>query len=98
MANIPAASAPSIVNNLHAPEVFADTCIGLLLQDGNIHFTFCSLRSDYQVGVQMPANLVVTARLVMPVARAEELQQFLARFIADTKAGTIAPGSPRTLN
>src|SRR5690348_11356932 len=98
MANIPGSGGPSVVNNLHAPELFVDTCLGLLLQDGNIRFTFGSIRSDYHIGAQAQANLVVTARLVMPLPRAEELQKFLAQFIEDTKAGTLPPGSPRVLN
>lgn len=96
MANIPESGGTPIVNNAHAPEVFADSCIGLLLQDGNIRFTFGSLRSDY--GSQPQAGLVVVGRLVMPLARAEELQRFLAKFIADTKAGNVPQGAPRTLN
>ena len=97
MANIPDGTTP-IVNNLHAPEVFADTCVGLLLQDENMRFTFGSLRSNY--GDDSQAALVIVARLVMPLARAEQFQQFLAQFIADMKAQAASgqPQGSRTLN
>ncbi len=59
-----------LIDDPHAPEVFATVATGFLLLNGNISITFESARSDYSTGI---INRVVMARLVMPIPGAQGL-------------------------
>lgn len=85
MAKMPTGQPPRFVENLHAPEIFADACVGVFLQNGFIHLTFASFRTDYSTQPNT-SNAVVMARLVIPVDAADNMQQFLAKFLSDMNA------------
>ncbi len=60
----PLADDPTVRN------VFADSCAGLNVLNGNVHITFASVIADHsQEGV--PSRRLVSARVVMPVAPRE---------------------------
>jgi hypothetical protein len=86
MAKIPEKQ-PEVVfiDNPHAPEVFADAATGIAFLGGNIRLTFESLRVNH-VTTPGPVNRVVMARLVMPIAAAEALQQLLSEYLGKLKA------------
>jgi hypothetical protein len=96
MANMPAGQPSPVVENLHAPEVFADLCVGAFLQNGALHITFASMRMDHGIEPNV-SRPVVIARLVMPFGAADNMQRFLAGVIDQLKAQAASQGG-RTLN
>src|SRR5215469_2853231 len=83
----PAAAAPppqqdalQLVENLHAPEFYADEATFFASRTGNAAITFTSYRFDNSIpgGV---LRKVVTARLVMPAAAAQALAASLFDFL-----------------
>ena len=65
---------PSLLHNLHTPDMFADAATGIFTFNGCMRVTFESVRSNYAL---TPAALdrVVVGRLVMPVLAAEAMAQ-----------------------
>jgi hypothetical protein len=47
MANIPEEPPVNVVDNIGAPDVFADFANGVFLFNGNVHISFSSRRCDY---------------------------------------------------
>ncbi|MEJ0062595.1 MAG: hypothetical protein WDO70_05190 [Alphaproteobacteria bacterium] len=76
---------PPLVNNLHAPDVFADEATGFAFANGNVHITFSSYRVDHSSDPG-PTHRVVIGRLVMPLEAAEAFQYGLADFISRMKS------------
>ena len=87
MANTTPAGAPPLIDNPVAPEGFADELTGVFLWNGNVHFTFATLRSDYRTDPGNPGVMsrVVMGRLVMPLAAARGLHEFLGRWLDGLK-------------
>lgn len=69
-----------IIDNPHAPEVFASLATGILRVHDNVAITFESARSDYSQTLPT-VNRVVIARLVMPIAAAANLAVILNGFL-----------------
>jgi hypothetical protein len=60
------------VDSPHAPEIYASSCTGFLINNGNISLTFESPRGDHSTGA-VQINRVVVARVVLPIAGAQAL-------------------------
>ena len=58
--------ADDFVENLHAPELFADACVVASSINGNLRLTFTSVRSDLGRAETVQPTQVVMSRLVMP--------------------------------
>jgi hypothetical protein len=74
--------APTVtfVDNLHAPDVFADSVTGVFLFNGNLRITFESFRSSY-VADPAPISRVVIGRLVIPLDAAKNMRDLLVDFL-----------------
>jgi hypothetical protein len=98
MANTPETVAPPttipVVDNIGAPDVFADGLIGAFLDNGNVHMTFVSRRCDYSRNPNFFSDVVI-GRLIMPLAAAENAAKFLSDFVERMKAQieAQAPGT-----
>jgi hypothetical protein len=93
------ADSPSVafVDDPHAPEVFATSAAGFFHFQGNVTITFESPRVDHST-TPGPVNRVVMARLVMPVAGAQNLVAALNGFLEQqglSPSDAIAAGSTR---
>src|SRR4051812_6872148 len=76
----PVVNDSSIIDNPHAPEVFAEGALGFFLKDGNVHVTFSAPRVDHRTSPG-PINRVVVGRVVMPLAGAHGLALGLYDFL-----------------
>ena len=61
-------------------DVFADSCAGLNVLNGNVHLTFASVVADHSE-TKAASKGVVSARIVLPVAGAVELRDLLSQMI-----------------
>jgi hypothetical protein len=88
----------ALIDNPHAPEVFADGCVGAFLLNGNAHITFAAQKCDYTKQSSQFVNVVI-GRLVIPFGAAENMVQFLTEFLNRMKQqAAIGPDDePRTL-
>jgi hypothetical protein len=78
-------------------EHFADTLVGINFINGNVNPTSATVRANHAVE---PAEYYrqVTARLVIPLACATEVQKQIAQIIAVLQSGLMnqeAAGSPK---
>lgn len=64
------------IDNPHAPDVFADAASGIFVWDGTARLTLEVLRPDHE-GDGGPPRRVVVGRLIMPLARAEEMARLI---------------------
>ena len=99
MANIPE-DQPAILDNPHSPDVFADFVVGAVLQNECLRLTFASNRSDYTTNPPTVRSVVI-GRLVIPIAGAQNMVDFVHGYLEQLKttAGTPPPSvAPRTLN
>ena len=87
---------PALLDNPHAPDVFADEATGFFLAGGNLRITFASYRVNHSVSPG-PVSRVVIGRLVMSLPAAEAMQRGLADFIARMKAQAHAAPHGTTL-
>lgn len=87
-----------LVENLGAPDVFADRAVGAFFNNGNAHITLASRRCDYSKQPNVYADVVV-ARLVMPLAAAEELARIVLDLAERARKvyGVTSPEAPKTL-
>ena len=69
-----------LIDNPHAPEVFAAEALGFFVHAGNIHITFATPRASHTANPS-PINRVVIGRLVMPVQGAQSLAIGLYDFL-----------------
>jgi hypothetical protein len=98
MANETEETPVPLIDNIGAPDVFADRVVGAFLTNGNVHMTFCSRRLDHTKTPGTFSDLVI-GRLVMPFAATENMIEFLEDFVARMKAQAASVGdtSKRTL-
>jgi hypothetical protein len=87
---------PTLIDNPHAPDVFADEATGLFLAGNNVRITFSSYRVDHSA-IPGPVNRVVIGRLVLPLVAAEVLHRTLADFLERMKEQAKASSGPVTL-
>jgi hypothetical protein len=79
-----------VVSNLGAPDIFADGAFGAFVTNGNIHITLVSRRCDYSTQPNSLSDVVI-GRLVMPLAAAEKMAQFLGDCLETVKRqGSLA--------
>ena len=69
-----------LTEDMTVKDVFADSCAGLNVLNGNVHVTFASVVADHSEG-RAASKRVVSARVVMPVAGAVELRDMLTQII-----------------
>jgi hypothetical protein len=88
----------TLIDNLGAPDVFADRVAGVFLTNGNVHMTFVSRRCDYTKTPNVFHDVVI-GRLVMPFPEAEGTARFLLDFVERMKKaqGVTSPDVPKTL-
>lgn len=89
-----AATQPPIVENLHAPEVYADTAPFFAHKNGNVSITFASLRFDNTASPGVAKNVVV-GRVVMPATYAHALAAGLFDYM---KKNGLSPDTAATAN
>jgi len=82
----------NMLDNPHAPNVFADSATGWYLLNGNIRITLEATHAGHASNPG-PINRVVIGRLVMPIDRAEEMAAGLLDFIKQMKAQAATPAS-----
>jgi hypothetical protein len=82
MTKIP--DSPKLLDNVHAPDFFADDVAGFFLLNGNVRITFVSNRVSH-ISTPGPVNNVVIGRLVMPIAAAESMARQVLGFIEKMK-------------
>jgi hypothetical protein len=81
----------ALIDDITVGDIFADTCAGASVVNGNLHMTFVSVTPDYS---KQPAPLTrrVSARLIMPIAGVIELREVLTQVVnALTSQGVIKP-------
>jgi len=98
MAKIPEAAPIPLVDNMGAPDVFADDVAGVFLNNGNIHITFSSRRCNHAQEPGIFSNVVI-GRLVIPMAAAENMVVFLGGFLERMKKQAQSPPleAPKTI-
>ena len=84
------ADAPTLIDNPHAPEVFADDVRGIAYGNGIVKLTFTSYRVNH-ISTPGPVAHVVIGRLVMPLSGARGLRDILDQHIKRMDAGESAP-------
>jgi hypothetical protein len=89
----PPATVPlSLVDNPHAPDVYADEVVGFFINNGVVKITLSSARVNHGVNPG-PVNRVVIGRLVMPIQAAQALAAGLFDFLksrgADPSGGRM---------
>lgn len=86
-------NAPPLIDNPHAPEVFAANATGFLNISGSIAITLECGKSDYSSGAPQLSRHVV-ARLIMPADGAHSLAAGLFNYLQsigyDTTGGATA--------
>ncbi|RWF71879.1 hypothetical protein [Mesorhizobium sp.] len=80
----------NLINNSHAPDIFADDAVGFFTYAGNMRITCVSDRSDYSTS-PIAVNRVVIGRLVMPVAAAEAMAKAILDQVGRMRAGGETP-------
>jgi hypothetical protein len=86
-----------LIDNPHAPDLYADSTSGLFLANDNVRITLETARANHATMPGVIARVVV-GRVVMPVAAAEKLARALLKFLEDKKAKSSAtPQSISTL-
>lgn len=85
---------PPLQNDDRVIEFYADAPVGVNFFNGNVHITFMTLRTDHSVEPS-PQYRQVTARLVIPLAGAIDLQKSIAQIVSILQAqGVIQPVMP----
>ena len=83
----------ALIDDLHAPNIFADGLSGYFFLNGNIRLTFESARVSH-LSVPGPINRVVVARLVMPMEAAERMAKDVLASIEQVRSQSLAPVAP----
>jgi hypothetical protein len=76
----PVVNDPTLVDNPHAPEVFADDALGFFLRGGVVRITFSTGRVDHRTSPG-PINRIVVGRMAMPLSGAQDLAMGLYDFL-----------------
>ena len=84
-----------LTDDVTVKDVFADSCAGLNVLNGNVHITFASIIADHSEK-SAPSRCVVSARIVMPIAGAAELKDLLTQLVDALAAQGIGaqPSAP----
>ncbi len=90
MAKLPDDVPVKIVDNVLAPELFADLVSGVFLNNGNVHLTLTSRQCDYASLPNVFSDVVV-GRIIMPFSAADNLVQFLGNFVERMKKQAASP-------
>jgi hypothetical protein len=83
----------ALIDDLHAPDIFADGLSGYFFLNGNIRLTFESARASH-VSVPGPINRVVVGRLVMPMEAAERMAKDVLASIEQVRSQSLEPLAP----
>ncbi len=70
--------------NPDASDTFADSAVGAFVNNGNVHITLAIRRCDYSRQPNVLSDVVV-GRLIMPLAAAERMAQFLTDCVRKVK-------------
>lgn len=81
VASTDGASMDKLLNNPHAPDLFADGATGYLSLNGNMRITFEAVRSDYSTNPHA-LDRVVVGLVVMPIAAAEAMANAILQHVA----------------
>ena len=77
-----------LLDNPHAPDMFADAAVGQFTLGGIMRITFESARMNHAGTEPGQVSRVVIGRLVMPVEQVKEMATGLLKAIAQQEAGT----------
>jgi hypothetical protein len=81
-----------LIDDPHAPEVFADSLVGMFHFNGNLRLTFETARAAHHTN-PAPVNRVVTGRLVMPMAAAENMARGILDFVEQQRRQAATPAA-----
>jgi hypothetical protein len=73
-----------LVEHPEVNEVYVDTLVGMLVENGNLHLTLATSRAD--PGPTPKHQRHVTSRVVMPLATASMVQAQLAQLLHHVRA------------
>jgi len=84
---------PPLVDDATVREIYADSLVGIVFNNGNINMTFAALRADH---AKTPATNFrqVTGRLVLPVSTAGELHAYLSEIIKQLETQGLVKKTP----
>ena len=85
-----------IVDNLSAPDVYADETLGCLLANNSLRITLASVKVDHSKNPNAN-SMVVTGRLVLPVQAAQNLHRMLGAVLEKMQSTTQEQGTEQTL-
>jgi hypothetical protein len=81
-----------LIDDLTVKDSYGDGVAGLSLTAGNLHITLASIMPDHSKGDPAPLRRVVSARVVLPLMAALELNDMLTGMLSSLRAqGVIAP-------
>jgi hypothetical protein len=63
---------PELVDNLHAPEIYASEITGYTISNGNVTLTLASVRASWE-DAGVPNKRVVVGRIVLSMSAAQAL-------------------------
>jgi hypothetical protein len=92
MKDIPEAPKIELVDNPHAPDVFADSATGWYILNGNIRITLEVARMGHTVDSPGPVRRIVIGRLVMPIEQVEAMAKGLLAFIDQQRSQAVPMG------
>lgn len=74
------------VENLQAPDIYADEAVGFLLANNTMRITLATAKLNHAQNTGTPQqSFVVTNRLVMPITAAENLHKLLGQMLENIK-------------
>ncbi|HEU5047345.1 MAG TPA: hypothetical protein VFT64_05810 [Rickettsiales bacterium] len=83
------------VENLNAPDIYADEAVGFLLANNTMRITLATAKLDHtQKPGSTQQSFVVTNRLVMPITAAENLHKLLGQMLENVKKASASAKSP----
>jgi hypothetical protein len=85
-----------LIDNPTAPNLFADEAVGFFVVNNTMRITFAAARVDHTTNPGTQSR-VVTGRLVMPIAAAENLHSLLSTLLENVKSRQAVDVGAHTL-
>ena len=84
---------PALVDDPRVRETYADSFVGVVFNNGNLHLTFASVQADH---TQDPAPNMrkVVARIVLPAATAAEVHGYLGHVMTALESQGFVKKAP----
>jgi hypothetical protein len=85
-----------LIEDPRAPEIFADSLVGMFNFNGNLRLTLEAARAAHHVN-PAPVARVVVGRVIMPLAAAENMARGILDFIAQQRRQAEPAPAPPTV-